>query len=81
MNQYSDDLKKEMFAKVVERQDGKTTAEKERNALCCDEWGKWINGWAAARNLAFYARVDKNMVIVTGKHLFLKIIQDPKLLF
>lgn len=58
-----EDAKKMFFAEVVEEQSGKTTAEKERQALVSHQWKEWMAGYQAARQIALQARVEKNVQV------------------
>jgi len=61
--QILDDVKKEYFASLVDLQDAKTTAEKERMALQDDRWSEWLVGYQEARKISRQARVDKNVAV------------------
>ncbi len=58
--QILDDNKKSYFAVLVDNQEAKTTAEKERAALQEPAWGAHMKALQEARGLARQARVERD---------------------
>lgn len=58
--QILEDNKKSYLATLVEAQEGKTTAEKERKALVSPEYGSWLEGYQAARKQSRQLRVERD---------------------
>ena len=61
--QILDDNRKSYLASIVDKQSGKTTAEKERAALQSAEYLGWLEGYQAARRASRQARVEKDNII------------------
>jgi len=55
-----DDNKKSFFAILVDAQEAKTTAEKERRALMSDDWMIQLDGLKAARFASVKAKVERD---------------------
>lgn len=58
--QILEDNKKSYLASLVDSQEGKTTAEKERKALMSPEYGAWLEGYKEARKKARQLRVERD---------------------
>ena len=58
--QILEDNRKPYLALLVEAQEGKTTAEKERKALISPEYGSWLEGYQAARKNSRQLRVERD---------------------
>ena len=54
-----EDFRKEMFESMVDKAEGKNTAEKERAARISREWNEWKIGFAAAKSNFIMAKVKK----------------------
>lgn len=58
-----EDNKKSKFASIVEVQEGKTTAEKERLALINADWNQYLSALSQSRKMARELRVERDNIL------------------